>query len=93
VKELQTGAAIVAMNKPPGRPESLGSSMSRGMAQASYGLSVAFAFVAIVIGFWWIGRQVDARVGIEPWAQVIGTLMGWILGVAAVYVLAKREQR
>jgi F0F1-type ATP synthase assembly protein I len=87
------GAAIVAMNKPPGPKESLGSSMSKGMAQASYGLSVAAAFVAIVIGTWWIGHEIDTRLGIEPWAQVVGAIAGWVLGTVVVYYVAQREQR
>ena len=81
------------MSKRPGPSNSLGSSMSRGMAQASYGLSVAFAFVAIVMGFWWIGRQVDIHLGLEPWAQVVGTVVGWVLGVVVVYYVAQGEQR
>jgi F0F1-type ATP synthase assembly protein I len=80
------------MSKQPRRSESLGSSMSRGMSQAYYGLSVAFSFVAIVIGSWWIGRQIDVRLGLEPWGQVTGAIVGWIVGVVVVVYVAQRQQ-
>jgi F0F1-type ATP synthase assembly protein I len=80
------------MSNEPGPRESLGSSMSKGLSQASYGLSIAFAFVAIVIGCWWIGRVLDLRLGIEPWAQVVGAVAGWILGTIVVYYTAQRER-
>jgi F0F1-type ATP synthase assembly protein I len=87
------GAVMVAMRKQPGPQQSLGSAMSKGMSQASYGLSVAFAFAGLVMGLWWIGRLVDGWTGIEPWAQVAGAVVGWILGVAVVYYTAQREPR
>jgi F0F1-type ATP synthase assembly protein I len=83
---------MVAMRKEPEPQNSLGSAMSKGMSHASYGLSVAFTFAGLVIGMWWIGRLVDGWIGIEPWAQVTGAVLGWILGVAVVYLTAQREQ-
>jgi F0F1-type ATP synthase assembly protein I len=64
--------------------------MARGMSQASYGLSVALGFVAVVIGFWALGRWIDGLLGIEPWAQVVATVAGWVLGVVVVYYAAQR---
>jgi hypothetical protein len=66
--------------------------MSRGMSQASYGLSVAFGFVAVVIGFWLAGRWLDAALGIEPWAQVVGAVVGWVCGVVVVVVVSARSR-
>jgi F0F1-type ATP synthase assembly protein I len=83
---------MVAMSKPPRPSESLGASMSRGMAQASYGLSVAFGFAAMVFVLWGIGRFLDGWLGIEPWAQVAGAVAGWILGTVVVYYAARKEQ-
>ncbi len=64
--------------------------MSRGISQASYGLSVAISFVAVVMLFWGIGRWIDGVLGIEPWAQVVGAIGGWIAGVVVVYYAAQR---
>ncbi len=69
-----------------------GSDMARGMSQASYGLSVAFGFVGVVIALWLVGRAVDGWLGTEPWAQVVGAVAGWVLGVAVVYYAAQRRQ-
>jgi F0F1-type ATP synthase assembly protein I len=80
------------MSKGPGRQESLGSSMSKGMSQASYGLSVAFGFAGIVFALWGIGRLLDGLLGIEPWAQVTGAVAGWILATVVVVYAARREQ-
>jgi F0F1-type ATP synthase assembly protein I len=74
-------------------PESYGSPMSKGMAQASYGLSVAFAFVGVVLVGWLIGRWLDGVLGIEPWAQVVGSVAGWIGGVVVVIYMAQRGLR
>lgn len=84
---------MVAMRKEPGPRESLGSAMSKGMSEASYGLSVACAFAGLVLVLWWAGRLVDGWVGSEPWAQVVGAVAGWFLGVVVVYYAAQREQR
>ena len=60
------------------------------MNQASYGLAVAFGFVAVVLIFWLAGRWIDGLLEIEPWAQVVGAIVGWIAGVGVVYVAAQR---
>jgi F0F1-type ATP synthase assembly protein I len=73
------------------QPESTGSAMTRGMNQASYGLSVAFAFVAVVLLFFFAGRWIDLTLGIEPWAEVVGSILGWTLGVVVVYYASQRE--
>jgi F0F1-type ATP synthase assembly protein I len=65
--------------------------MTRGMSQASYGLAVAFGFVATVLVFWGIGRWIDGLLGIEPWAQVVGAIVGWVAGVVVVYYAAQRS--
>jgi F0F1-type ATP synthase assembly protein I len=67
--------------------------MSKGMSQASYGLSVAFAFAGLVLALWGAGRLVDGWIGTEPWAQVAGAVAGWALGVVVVYSAAQRKQR
>lgn len=55
------------------------------MADAAGGLSLAFEFAGAVFAFWFLGRLVDNWLGIEPWAQVIGSLVGWAGGFAHVY--------
>lgn len=66
--------------------------MAKGMSQASRGLSVAFGFVGVVLAFWFLGRWVDDLLGIEPWAQIVGAIVGWVLGVVTVYYMAKNTQ-
>lgn len=66
--------------------------MARGMSQASRGLSVAFGFVGVVVAFWFLGRWIDDLFGIEPWAQIAGAIVGWVLGVVTVYYMAKNTQ-
>jgi F0F1-type ATP synthase assembly protein I len=96
------------MSRPPGptdssvpqgtrspRPEetgSAGSDMAKGFSQASYGLSVAFAFVGVVIAFWFAGRALDGWLGVEPWFQVIGAVVGWGVGIVVVYYAAQRGE-
>ncbi len=67
-----------------------GSEMAAGMSQASYGLSVAFGFVGVVVAFWFVGRLFDGWLGTEPWLQVAGSIAGWVLGVVVVYYAAQR---
>lgn len=67
--------------------------MARGYAQASYGLSVAFGFVAAVLGCWFIGRLLDGWLGTEPWIQVVAAVIGWVLGVVLVVYASKRVER
>jgi F0F1-type ATP synthase assembly protein I len=52
---------------------------------AAMGLALAFEFAAAVVIFWFLGKLVDDWLGIEPWGQVVGTVLGWIGGVIHVY--------
>jgi F0F1-type ATP synthase assembly protein I len=67
--------------------------MAKGYAQASYGLSVAFGFVGCVLGCWFVGRLLDDWLGTEPWMQVVGAVLGWVLGVVVVVHASKRVER
>jgi F0F1-type ATP synthase assembly protein I len=67
--------------------------MTKGMNQASYGLSVAFSFVAAVLAFFFAGRWIDGALGSEPWGQVVGAIVGWVAGVFIVYAASQREFR
>ncbi len=67
--------------------------MTQGMNQASYGLSVAFAFVATLLLFFFAGRWIDEALGITPWAQVVGAITGWVLGVGVVVQASQRGLR
>lgn len=81
------------MGKPPEKPRVAGSDMARGMSQASWGLSVAFGFAGIVALCWLAGRVLDDWLGSEPVVQIIGTVVGWVLGVVVVYWAAQRDQQ
>jgi F0F1-type ATP synthase assembly protein I len=48
-------------------------------------MSLAFEFAAAVFGFWFLGKLVDGWLGIEPWGQVVGGVVGWFGGIAHVY--------
>ena len=63
------------------------------MAVAASGLSLAFEFAGAVFLFWFVGRLVDNWLGIEPWAQVIGSLVGWGGGFAHVYYRTQQDDR
>ena len=49
------------------------------------GLSLAFEFAGAVFIFWFLGKLIDDWLGIEPWAQVIGAVLGWVGGFLHVY--------
>lgn len=66
--------------------------MAKGMSQASWGLSVALGFAGIVVVCWLGGRALDDWLDTEPWLQIAGTLIGWVLGVVVVYWAAQRKQ-
>jgi F0F1-type ATP synthase assembly protein I len=66
------------MSKVPGRRYS-------AQSAAGMGMSLAFEFAAAVFMFWLLGRLVDGWLGIEPWGQVTGGVIGWVGGVAHVY--------
>jgi len=67
--------------------------MAEGMSQASYGLSVALGFVGVVMLFWFAGRLIDGWLATEPWAQVVGAVVGWVLGVVVVIYASQRGLR
>ncbi|MGH2757383.1 MAG: AtpZ/AtpI family protein [Actinomycetota bacterium] len=80
----------------PGRSTSSGSGgmgrdMAKGMSQASWGLSVAFGFVGVVLVFWLGGRFLDGRLGTDPWIQMAGALIGWVLGTVTVFYMARLD--
>jgi F0F1-type ATP synthase assembly protein I len=75
----------------PDRAGSSGSDMAKGLSQASWGLAVAFGFVGVMLGGWLVGRLVDSLLDIEPWAQVVGAIAGWVGGVFVVYFAAQRR--
>jgi F0F1-type ATP synthase assembly protein I len=58
----------------------------------SKGLSLAFEFAGAVFLFWFAGRLVDNWLGIEPWGQVVGAVVGWIGGTLHVYYAGQRSQ-
>jgi F0F1-type ATP synthase assembly protein I len=66
--------------------------MAKGMSEASRGHSVALGFVGVVLVFWFLGRWIDGLLGIEPWAQVAGAIVGWVLGVVTVYYMAQQHK-
>ena len=66
------------MSKVPGRQYST-------QAGAGMGMSLAFEFAGAVALFWFLGFLVDRWLGIEPWGQVTGGVLGWVGGVTHVY--------
>ena len=70
---------------------STGSEMARGLTQASRGLSVGFGFVGTVLLAWFVGRLIDGWLDIEPWAQVVGAIAGWVLGIVVVFYASQRS--
>ncbi len=64
--------------------------MTRGMSEASRGLSVAFGFVVVVVAFWFAGRWLDGWLNSEPWFQIAGAIVGWALGVVTVYYAVRQ---
>ncbi len=76
------------MSKRPGT----GSDYARGMAQASWGLALAFGFVAIMMGCFFLGRVIDHWLGTEPVIQIIGAIAGFVFGSMTVYYGAQRRE-
>jgi F0F1-type ATP synthase assembly protein I len=52
-------------------------------------MSLAFEFAGAVLLFWFLGRLLDGWLGIEPWGQVAGTVVGWTGGTLHVYYATK----
>ena len=63
----------------------------RGLA--AKGLSLAFEFAGAVFMFWFLGRLVDNWLGIEPWGQIAGAVLGWVGGTLHVYYAAQRREK
>lgn len=57
------------------------------------GMTIAFEFAGAVLLFWLAGRWVDGWLGTAPWAQIVGSLIGWGGGFAQVYYRAQRFER
>ncbi len=56
-------------------------------------MSLAFEFAGAVFLFWLIGKLLDGWLGTDPWAQVIGGVVGWIGGIVHVYVHTQGRER
>lgn len=74
------------VGKPPGRQGTSASDFAKGM-------SLAFEFAGAVFLFWFIGRMVDGWLGTEPWAQLVGSLIGWAGGFLHVYYATQGGRR
>jgi F0F1-type ATP synthase assembly protein I len=57
--------------------------------EAAKGLSLAFDFAGAVFIFWFLGRLLDNWLHIDPWGQVVGSLVGWVGGFLHVYYATK----
>jgi F0F1-type ATP synthase assembly protein I len=55
------------------------------------GMSLAFEFAGAVALFLFLGWLFDRWLGIEPWGQVTGGVIGWLGGVAHVYYSAQNR--
>jgi F0F1-type ATP synthase assembly protein I len=60
-------------------------------AGAAKGMTLAFEFAGAVFLFWFIGQAVDGWLNTEPWAQLIGSLIGWAGGFIHVYYATQRR--
>ena len=60
---------------------------------AAKGLSLAMEFAGAVFLFWFLGRLVDNWLGTEPWAQLIGSLIGWAGGFLHVYYATRETKK
>jgi len=60
-------------------------------ADMGKGMSLAFEFTAAVFLFWFFGRFVDNWLGIEPWGQIVGTIIGWVGGTLHVFYAVQRK--
>ncbi|HJR46174.1 MAG TPA: AtpZ/AtpI family protein [Actinomycetota bacterium] len=78
---------------PSSRKGGWGGDMARGSSQASEGLALAFGFVAAVLGCWFAGRVLDGWLDTEPWFQVVGSIVGWVLGVFVVLQTARHRRQ
>lgn len=68
------------MSKP--RPRS---HFAEGHKQAADGFVLAGGFAFAVAFFWLIGLWVGRRIGLDPWLQLAGIVIGWVVGFMHVY--------
>lgn len=64
-------------------------SANSGMAK---GLTLAMEFAGAVFLFWFLGRLVDSWLDIEPWGQIVGSLIGWVGGILHVYIATQEKK-
>ena len=64
----------------------------RQSGEAAKGMSLAFEFAGAVFMFWFLGRLIDGWLGIEPWGQVAGGVVGWIGGILHVYYATREKE-
>jgi F0F1-type ATP synthase assembly protein I len=62
-----------------------------GGADMARGLSLAFEFAGAVLIFWGLGWLVDNWLDTDPWAQIVGSLLGWVGGTLHVYYASQRR--
>ena len=67
------------------KPGSAGADMARGAAEAAQWLAVPIGLVFWVTVFWLGGRWIDQRFNTEPWAQLVGAIVGFTLGFVYVF--------
>ena len=67
------------------RPSSPGAEMARGAGEAARWLAVPIGLVFWVSVFWLTGRYLDGRWDTDPWAQLIGAIVGWAVGFTYVF--------
>ena len=72
-------------------PGNFGREAGEGFSGASRGLALAFGFTLPVILLWLGGRAVDGALGSDPWAQIVGTIIGWVVGFFYVYYATQRS--
>ena len=56
-------------------------------------MSLAFEFAGAVFLFWLVGKLLDGWLDTDPWAQVIGGVVGWIGDIVHVYVHTQGREK
>lgn len=56
-------------------------------------MSLALEFVGAVFLFWFMGRLLDNWLGLEPWGQITGAIVGWAGGCLHLWLQMTREER
>lgn len=65
----------------------------KASGDAAKGLSLAFEFAGAVFLFWFLGRLVDGWLDSDPWAQIVGALVGWVGGFLHVYYATRENTK